>query len=182
MSRIGKKPIVIDKAVKVAISDKDATILIEGPKGKLSLSIFDGLTVKQDQDKLIVECLSQAKPFKQKHGLLRSLIANMVQGVLKGFKKELEIVGVGYKAQMKGNNLVLNLGFSHPVEMIPPQGIKITVPAPTKVLIEGVDKQAVGQFAAKIRDIYPPEPYKGKGVRYAGEYVRKKLGKAMAKG
>ena len=179
MSRIGRKPIPITSDLKVSLEKYEVTV--EGPKGRLSCAVPDGITVKQQDSSLIVERANDSKPLKQKHGLVRSLIANMVEGVKQGFKKELEIIGVGYKAQLKGKNLILQVGFSHPVEITPPEGIKVSVPAATRIVVEGIDKQLVGQFAAKIRELYPPEPYKGKGIRLVGEYVRKKLGKAMAK-
>jgi len=179
MSRVGKNPVVFSKEVKVIVLDN--SIGIEGPKGKLSLRIPENIKVRVEQDKIIVERKSDDKQAKSNHGTIRALIANMVKGVTLGYKKELEIVGVGFKGQMKGNTLMLTLGFSHPVEIVPPAGIKITLPNPNRIVIEGIDKQLVSDFAAKIRKIYKPEPYKGKGIRYAGEEVRKKLGKALAK-
>ncbi len=179
MSRIGRKPIPIKSGLKISL-DKNR-IFVEGPKGKLSCNICNGITVKQQDNSIMVGRENDSKYLKQQHGLIRVLIANMVEGVVNGFKRELEIIGVGYKAQMKGRNLVLQVGFSHPVEITPPENIKVSVPAATRIVIEGIDKQRVGEFAAKIRSVCPPEPYKGKGIRFVGEYVRKKLGKAMAK-
>ena len=179
MSRIGKQPIVLPKGTKIDITD--TIILVEGPKGKLSLSIPYGIKLKLDSDTLLVTRMREDKLTMSLHGTIRALISNMVKGVNEEFKKELTIVGVGYKAQIKGNKLMLNLGFSHPVEMGIPSDIKISVPAATRIVIEGIDKQKVSQFSAQIRKFYPPEPYKGKGIRYSGEEVRKKLGKALAK-
>lgn len=179
MSRIGKQPITVPKEVKVEIKDKN--ISVQGPKGTLNFSFSDfiqidlaenTLSVKRNKDSKIARCL---------HGTTRALVANLIKGVTEGFKKELEIVGVGYKTQMKEKKLDLNIGFSHPVEIEIPEGLKVSTPSNTRITIEGIDKQKVGQFAAKIRKIYPPEPYKGKGIRYLGEEVRKKIGKALAK-
>ncbi|OQX88400.1 MAG: 50S ribosomal protein L6 [Candidatus Omnitrophica bacterium 4484_70.2] len=179
MSRVGRKPISILDNVKVEV--KDRVIYVEGPKGKLSLGLPSLIDVRIEDKKIIVERKNDSKRAKSIHGTIRALINNMVWGVKEGFKKSLEIVGTGYKAQLKGNNLVLQLGFSHPVEIVIPQDLKVSLGGQTRIIIEGVDKQRVGQFAARIRAIFPPEPYKGKGIRYTGEEVRKKLGKAMAK-
>ena len=179
MSRIGKQPVVITKGVKIAVSGN--TVNAEGPKGKLSMTLPGGVKAEVQEDKVVVSRLNDEKQNKSMHGTARALISNMIQGVSEGFKKELEIVGVGYKAQMKGKDLVLSIGFSHPVEFKVPEGLKVTASKPTRIEIEGIDKQLLGQFAADIRRVYPPEPYKGKGIRYAGEEVRKKLGKALAK-
>ena len=179
MSKIGKQPIDIPQGVKVSI--KDRTITVEGPKGKLNFDFSSLVNVEVSDSKIVVKPLSQEKLGKALFGTTRAVINNMVKGVTEGFKKELEIVGVGYKAQMKGKTLALQIGFSHPVEISVPEGINVSVPSATKVTIEGIDKIKVGQFAANIRKIYPPEPYKGKGIRYSNEVVRKKLGKAMAK-
>jgi len=179
MSRVGKKPISNLDNVKVEVKDK--IVYVEGPKGKLSLSLPSLIDVRIEDKKIIVERKNDSKRAKSMHGTIRALINNMVWGVKEGFKKSLEIVGTGYKAQLKGNNLVLQLGFSHPVEIVIPQDLKVSLEGQTRIIIEGVDKQRVGQFAAQIRAIFPPEPYKGKGIRYTGEEVRKKLGKAMAK-
>jgi len=179
MSKVGKQPISIPQGVKITIEGQD--ISVEGPKGRLSFRFSALVSVRQQDASIIVKPTSVEKLAKALFGTTRALINNMVKGVREGFKKELEIVGVGYKAQMKGKVLVLQIGFSHLVEMEIPQGINVSLPAVTKIIIEGIDKSKVGQFAANIRKIYPPEPYKGKGIRYAHEFVRKKLGKAMAK-
>ncbi len=179
MSKIGKQPIDIPQGVKVNI--KDRIITVEGPKGKLNFGFSSLVGVEVSDSKIVIKPLSQEKLSKALFGTTRAVINNMVKGVTEGFKKELEIVGVGYKAQMKGETLVLQIGFSHPVEISIPEGINVSVPSATKITIEGIDKVKVGQFAANIRKIYPPEPYKGKGIRYSNEVVRKKLGKAMAK-
>lgn len=179
MSRIGKEPVVIPKGVKVKL--QNSLCLVEGSKGKLELAIPAGVKVEVGEADLTVKRVNDSKELRSLHGTVRVLIDNMVKGVTEGFKKELEILGVGYKAQMKGKSLVLNIGFSHPVEMPIPEGLKVSTPAATKITIEGIDKQKVGEFAANIRRVYPPEPYKGKGIRYVGEEVRKKLGKALAK-
>lgn len=179
MSRIGRKPIPILEKVKVEV--KDGIVYVEGPKGRLSLKLDPLINVKVEDNKVMVERKNDSKRAKSMHGTTRALINNMVIGVKEGFKKGLEIVGTGYKAQLKGNTLVLQLGFSHPVEVNIPQDLKVTVEGQNKIFVEGIDKQRVGQFAANIRAIFPPEPYKGKGIRYIGEEVRRKLGKAMAK-
>ena len=179
MSRTGKQPITLPKGVKAAVSGN--TVNIEGPKGKLNVTLPSGIKVEVQEDKVVVSRLNDEKQNKSMHGTARALINNMVVGVSEGFKKELEIVGVGYKAQMKGKDLALNVGFSHPVEFKIPEGLKVSVPKPNRIEIEGIDKQLLGQFAADVRGVNPPEPYKGKGIRYAGEEVRKKLGKALAK-
>ena len=179
MSRIGRKPIPILEKVKVEVKDK--IVYVEGPKGKLSLKLDPLINVKVEDGKVVVERENDSKRAKSMHGTTRALINNMIIGVKEGFKKGLEVVGTGYKAQLKGNVLVLQLGFSHPVEVNIPQDLKVTVEGQSKIFVEGIDKQRVGQFAASIRAIFPPEPYKGKGIRYIGEEVRRKLGKAMAK-
>jgi large subunit ribosomal protein L6 len=178
MSRIGRKPINIPKEVKVEINND--LISIQGPKGVLTQRIPERISLELKDNQLLVKRKSDDKLSKSLHGLMRSLIFNMVKGVTEGYSKELEIVGMGYRAELKGNQLVLYLGFSHPVNFPIPTGIKIEVPKPTQIKVSGIDKQLVGQTAAKIRDIYPPEPYKGKGIRYLGEVVRKKVGKAAA--
>jgi large subunit ribosomal protein L6 len=178
MSRIGKQPIQIPNGVKIIINEK--AVMLEGPKGKLSLQLPYGITAEQSENKILIKRLSDTKDFRMKHGLIRSLTNNMVKGVVEGFTKELEIQGVGFKAQISGKKLVLNLGFSHPVEFEIPDGISIQVPKPTQITIQGIDKQIVGEVSAKIRAFYKPEPYKGKGIRYSGEHVRKKAGKTVA--
>ena len=179
MSKVGKQPIVITDKIKVAI--KDGAILVEGPKGKLSLSVSAAVSVKCANSNIVVSPVGNSKLAKSMFCTTRALINNMVKGVTDGFKQNLEILGVGYKAQMKGKDLVLQIGLSHSVEIKVPEEIKVSVPKPTSITIEGIDKVLVGQFTANIRKICPPEPYKGKGIRYAGEVVRKKLGKALAK-
>ena len=179
MSRTGKQPIIVPKEVKITMDP--TAVSIKGAKAALALKIPAGIEVEMKDSQLLVKRQNDSKMLKSLHGTIRVLINNMVIGVTQGFKKELEIIGVGYKAQMKGKNLLLNLGFSHPIEMAIPEGLKVSTPSATKVLVEGADKQCVGEFAATVRRLYPPEPYKGKGIRYAGEIVRKKLGKALAK-
>jgi len=178
MSRIGKKSIAIPKDVKVALTGSLCTV--EHGKNKLQLPIPNGITLKIDGDKAIVERANDEKKIKSLHGTIRALINNMVVGVTKGFKKELDIIGVGFKAQVKGKSLVLNVGFTHAVEMPFSDDLKVTTPLPTRVVVEGIDKQKVGEFTANVRRVFPPEPYQGKGIRYVNEEVRKKLGKALA--
>ena len=179
MSRIGNKPIAVPSGVTVAVDG--STVKVKGPKGELIQEIRPEIKVRVDNGTVVVERPTDSKQHKALHGLTRALIANMVQGVTGGYKKTLEIIGVGYKAEKKGKNLVLNVGYSHPVEYPEPAGISLTAPTPTTVVIEGTDKQKVGQVAAELRDVRPPEPYKGKGIRYQGEQVRRKAGKAGAK-
>lgn len=179
MSRIGKQPIKIPEGVKVKTENN--TVSVEASKHKLQLSLPRGITIEVKEGNILVSRDNDTKELKSLHGTIRVLINNMIIGTTKGFKKELEIKGVGYKTQVKGKNIVLNVGFSHPVEMTVPEGLKVSTPSATRIVIEGIDKQKVGEFAANIRRIYPPEPYKGKGIRYIDEEVRKKLGKALAK-
>ena len=179
MSKVGRQPVNIPQGVKVTIKERD--IFVEGPKGKLSFTFSPLVSVRQDNTSIVVEPVSKEKLARALFGTTRALINNMVKGVTEGFKKELDIIGVGYRAQAKANMLILQIGFSHPVEVSIPEGINVSLPSATKIIIEGIDKAKVGQFAANIRKIYPPEPYKGKGIRYTSEFVRKKLGKAMAK-
>ena len=178
MSRIGKKPIDIPSGVKVGITN--TAVKVESSKGKLNFEFPYGVKVESKDNQIIVTRISDVKSYRMRHGLVRAIVQNMVTGVTEGFSKELEINGVGFKAQITGKDLVLNLGFSHPVEFKVPEGITIEVPKPTQISIKGIDKQLVGQVAAEIRDFYKPEPYKGKGIRYVGEYVRKKAGKTVA--
>ncbi len=178
MSRIGRKPVPILKGVKV--EQKGGTIKVSGPKGELSAVVPPSITVEVVEGEVLVKRSSEAKPQKALHGTWRALINNMVKGVTDGFQRRLEIVGVGYKAEPKGKKIQLALGYSHPILFAPPAGIKIEVPAPTNIVISGIDKQLVGQVAAKLRSFRPPEPYKGKGVKYEGEYIRRKAGKAAA--
>lgn len=178
MSRIGKKPLVIPKDVK--IEAKDRFVFVEGPKGKLSRALSDRITIEAKDGQLFVKRVADTKMDRSLHGLYRALIANMIKGVTEGYVKELEIIGVGFKAQVQGNILNLQLSFSHPVNFPIPEGIKIEAPKPTQLVVRGIDKEMVGKVAAEIRHIHPPEPYKGKGIRYVGEYVKKKVGKAQA--
>jgi len=178
MSRVGKKPIDIPQGVKVKIENK--TVNVEGPKGKLSQTLHANISAEATDKQILVKTASESKFDKALHGLSRSLIANMVQGVTEGYQKDLEIQGVGYRAQVQQKILVLNLGFSHPVNFDIPEGITIEAPKPTQIIVKGIDKHLVGETAAKIRDFYRPEPYKGKGIRYVGEYVRRKAGKTVA--
>lgn len=178
MSRVGKKPISLPKDVKVEI--KDNAIFVEGPKGKLGRTYPNRINLEIKDNLLFVKRISDAKLDRALHGLTRSLIANMIKGVTEGYTKELEIIGVGFRGQVQGNVLNMQLGFSHPVNFPIPEGIKIETPKQTQIVIRGIDKEKVGEVASEIRAIYPPEPYKGKGVRYALEYVKKKVGKAQA--
>jgi len=178
MSRIGRKPISIIKGVKV--EKKDELIRVTGPKGELSARIPPAITVEIKGDEVLVTRSSSEKPMRALHGTWRALINNMVKGVSEGFQRKLEIVGVGYKAEMKGKRIQLALGYSHPILFEPPLDIKIEVPIPTNILISGINKQVVGQVAAELRSFRPPEPYKGKGVKYEGEYIRRKAGKTAA--
>ena len=177
MSRIGRMPIAIPQGVDVKIGEGNE-VTVKGPKGTLSQSLHPEMLIKVEDGNVIVERPSEIKMHKSLHGLTRTLIANMVEGVTNGYQKELEINGVGYRAQLNGKKLVLNLGYSHPVEMDPVAGIEIEVPAPNKVIVKGADKQLVGHFAAIIREKRLPEPYKGKGIKYVTERIRRKEGKA----
>lgn len=179
MSRIGRKPISLPKGVE--IKTEGNSIQVKGPKGTLTMDIMPLITVTVEDGQVIVARQSDVKPVRAAHGMTRAMIANMITGVNTGFEKVLEIVGVGYRAQLQGKNLVLSLGFSHPVEVVPPAGIEFTAESPIKISVRGIDRQLVGQVAANIRGYRPPEPYKGKGIRYAGEYVIRKAGKAGAK-
>jgi len=175
MSRIGKNPITVPEGVEVVI--EPGLVTVKGPKGELSEKISRDLTVTQDGDTLTVTRPTDRGEHRALHGLSRSLIANMVEGVTNGFEKTLEIQGVGYRAQLKGKDLVLALGYSHPVEITAPEGIEFEVPEPTEVKVRGISKQMVGETAANIRKRRPPEPYKGKGIRYRDEHVIRKVGK-----
>jgi large subunit ribosomal protein L6 len=179
MSRIGRAPIAIPAGVKVEIDGNVVTV--KGPKGELSRTIRPEITVKVDGDVINVTRPSDEPVYRALHGLSRSLVANMVTGVTDGFKKELEVNGVGYRAAKDGKKVVMNLGYSHQVIVEETDDIKLDVPAPNKIIVSGVDKQAVGQFAADIRKKRPPEPYKGKGIKYSDEVVRRKVGKTGAK-
>mgnify|MGYP000465557740 CR=1 FL=1 len=179
MSRIGKKPISLPAGVKVTVDGNQVTV--QGSKGTLTQTLPKGITVTQEDNQIIVRRANDDKQQRAFHGLIRALIANMVEGVTNGFEKKLELVGVGYRAQLQGKKLVINIGFSHPVEVDAPEGIEFEVPAPTKITVKGIDKQAVGNTAAHIRAIRKPEPYKGKGIKYENEVVRRKAGKAGGK-
>ncbi len=176
MSRIGRKPISVPAGVDVKIDG--TTVTVKGPKGSLTKTFHRDMTIRQDGAELIVERPSDDKLHKSLHGLTRTLVSNMVTGVTEGFRKDLEIDGVGYRAAKQGKNLVMNLGFSHQVTVPETDGITIDVPQPNSIIVKGIDKQAVGQFAAEIREKRPPEPYKGKGIHYVGERIIRKEGKA----
>ncbi len=176
MSRIGKLPITVPSGVDVALND--STVVVKGPKGQLSQHILPVVEVAIDGGQVVVTRKRDDKPGRSAHGLTRTLVANMIDGVTKGFRKSLELQGVGFRVSKAGNDLNFSLGFSHPVTYAAPDGIAFTVEGTNRVHVEGIDKQRVGQVAAEIRNLRPPEPYKGKGIRYAGEVVRKKLGKA----
>ena len=180
MSRIGKLPVAIPAGVEVKLEDGNV-ITVKGPKGTLTRKLVDDLTIEVTDAEVTVTRPSDLKRYKQLHGLTRTLIANMVEGVTNGYKKELEINGVGYRAAKSGNKLTLTLGYSHPVEMIDPEGITTTLEGNNKIIVEGIDKEKVGQFAAEIRTKRPPEPYKGKGIKYATETIRRKVGKTGKK-
>jgi large subunit ribosomal protein L6 len=177
MSRIGKLPVAIPEKVTVSVG-ADSIVRVKGPKGELEQHVLPVVTVTVEGAEIVVVRNGEAKEHRSAHGLTRTLVANMVEGVSKGFRKSLEIQGVGYRAAKAGDTLNLSLGYSHPVAYPAPQGISFAVEGTTKIHVDGIDKQRVGQVAAEIRDLRPPEPYKGKGIRYEGEVVRKKLGKA----
>jgi large subunit ribosomal protein L6 len=176
MSRIGRLPITVPSGVDVTIDGR--TLTVKGPKGTLSRELHPDITVAREEDKLVVTRPTEQKTHKQLHGLTRTLVNNMVVGVTDGYRKGLEITGVGYRAAKVGEKLQLNLGYSHPIEIVPPSGISFEVENPTRLAIVGIDKELVGQVAAQVRSTRKPEPYKGKGVKYAGEYIRRKAGKA----
>ena len=178
MSRIGRKPIEILKGVTVAV--KDGTVTVKGPKGELSEKVHPAIDVEVKDQQVLLTRKSDEGKYRALHGLWRALIQNMITGVTLGYSKKLEIVGVGYRAEMKGSRLNLLLGYSHPILFAPPEGIKVEAPTQTSIMISGIHKQLVGLVAAKIRSFRPPEPYKGKGVKYEGEYIRRKAGKAAA--
>ena len=176
MSRIGRLPITVPSGVDVTIDGRNVTVT--GPKGTLSRALHPDITVSREDGTLVVTRPTEQKTHKQLHGLTRTLVNNMVVGVTDGYRKGLEITGVGYRATLNGKKLTLNLGYSHPIEIDPPEGITFEVENPTRLAVVGIDKELVGQIAAKVRATRKPEPYKGKGVRYAGEYIRRKAGKA----
>src|SRR6187431_177346 len=175
MSRIGKQPITIPDGVNVAVDPGRVTV--NGPLGELTQQVPARITIEKQDGQLVVTRPTERGDDRALHGLTRSLVANMVEGVTNGFEKRLEIQGVGYRASLRGTSLELNVGFSHPVVMNPPDGIEFEVPSNTEVIVKGIDKQKVGQTAAEVRKVRPPEPYKGKGIRYQGEYVARKVGK-----
>ena len=175
MSRIGRQPIPVPAGVSIAIDP--GRVMVNGPLGELTQQVPTRMTIERRDDELVVTRPTDRGEDRALHGLTRSLVANMVEGVTKGFEKKLEIQGVGYRAALRGTSLELNVGYSHPVVIDAPQGITFEVPAPTQISVKGVDKQQVGEIAAEIRKVRPPEPYKGKGIRYQDEYVRRKVGK-----
>lgn len=176
MSRIGKKPIEVPAGVTVTV-DANNNVTVKGPKGELSRAFNPAMTISQEENVITVSRPSDEKTHRALHGTTRAVLSNMIEGVSKGFEKSLELIGVGYRAQKQGTKLVLNVGYSHPVEIEPEAGIEIEVPSNTKVIVKGTNKERVGALAANIRDVRPPEPYKGKGIRYEGEHVRRKEGK-----
>ena len=179
MSRKGKIPISVPKEVKVAVDGTQ--VALEGPRGKMAMSVPHGVNVEHKDNELVVTRVNDAKQSRASHGTVRALLVNMVTGVTKGHKKELEIQGIGYRAQLQGNTIIFNLGLSHQVEFAVPKELKVALPKPTSIVLEGVNKILLGQTAAKIRDLKRPEPYKGKGIRYLGEVVRTKQGKSVTK-
>jgi large subunit ribosomal protein L6 len=179
MSRIGKRPVEIPDQVKVTLEGQ--TLAVKGPKGELSRSLPAEVAIVQSDQTLLISCRDQSRIARQRHGLSRTLVANMVEGVSQGFQKRLQIQGVGYRAQIQGRNLILNVGYSNPVTIEPPEGIEVAVENNTNVIVSGINKEIVGTVAARIRAVRPPEPYKGKGIRYEGEYVRRKVGKSGKK-
>jgi large subunit ribosomal protein L6 len=175
MSRVGKKPIEIPTGVTVTLNGNVVTV--KGPKGELTRTFNPDMEIKVEENIINVSRPSESKEHRALHGTTRALLSNMVEGVSKGFEKALELIGVGYRAQKQGNKLVLNVGYSHPVEITPEAGLEVEVPANTKIIVKGTSKERVGALAANIRDVRRPEPYKGKGIRYEGEFVRRKEGK-----
>jgi large subunit ribosomal protein L6 len=179
MSRIGKRPISIPSKVTVAIDGQSVTV--KGPKGELYRTLPNEVEVVQEGETVVVKRRDDSRAARQRHGLSRTLVANMVEGVSQGFQRRLEITGVGYRAQVQGKNLTLNMGYSHPVQIEPPEGIQFAVENNTNVIVTGIDKEIVGNTAARIRAVRAPEPYKGKGIRYAGEVIKRKAGKSGKK-
>jgi len=178
MSRIGKMPVKIPKGVEVKIEGN--VVHVKGPKGSLTREFHKDMVIEKEDDAIIVKRPSDSKQYKSLHGLTRTLISNMVNGVVNGYEKRLSLEGVGYRAAKQGKKLALTVGYSHPVEIEPPEGIEFDVPAPNKIIVKGIDKELVGQIAANVRAVRPPEPYKGKGIRYEDEVVRRKEGKTGA--
>jgi large subunit ribosomal protein L6 len=176
MSRVGKKPIEVPTGVTVTV-DENNTVVVKGPKGELTNSFNKDIKIEQNDNIITLTRPSESKEHRTIHGTTRALLANMVTGVSEGFTRGLELVGVGYRAQLQGKKLVLNVGFSHPVEFEAEDGVEIEVPSNTKIIVKGINKEKVGALASNIRQVRPPEPYKGKGIRYEGEYVRRKEGK-----
>ena len=179
MSRIGKRPVPIPDKVTVTLSGNHVTV--KGPKGQLERELPEGVTVSQENNEVLVTRVNDSRRSRERHGLCRTLVANMIEGVSNGYSKELEIIGVGYRAAVKGKDLVLNVGYSNPVTIQPPDGIQFAVEKNTKVTVSGISKELVGNTEARVRGTRPPEPYKGKGVRYSGEFIRRKAGKAGKK-
>jgi len=179
MSRIGKAPISVPD--KVTVSLNGLAVTVKGPKGELSRTLPDGVSISQEAGTLQVSPVNESRRSRERHGLSRTLVANMVEGVSQGFTRKLEIVGVGYRASLQGKKLVVSAGYSHPVEMVPPEGVTFTVENNTTVFVSGADKELVGNEAAKVRAIRPPEPYKGKGIKYEGEKILRKAGKTGKK-
>jgi large subunit ribosomal protein L6 len=176
MSRVGKKIIEVPANVTVTVAAEN-TVTVKGPKGELVRSFHQDMKIEQEGNVISVSRPSDSKEHRTNHGTTRALLANMVTGVSVGFEKSLELIGVGYRAQLQGKKLVLNVGYSHPVEFTPEDGLEVEVPSNTKIIVKGISKERVGALASNIRDVRPPEPYKGKGIRYEGEYVRRKEGK-----
>jgi large subunit ribosomal protein L6 len=179
MSRIGRRPISLSDNVEVSVDGR--LVRVKGPKGELARTVVPEVSVQVQDGRLLVERRADTPRHRALHGLTRTLLANMVQGVTQGFEKRLELQGVGYRAAKSGRNLTLSVGYSHPVEMAPPPGVEVEVPSPTVIVVKGADREQVGQFTANIRAVRPPEPYQGKGIRYAGEKVRRKVGKTGKK-
>ena len=179
MSRVGKKPLEIPAGV--TFTNNNNTVTVKGPKGELTRTFHPDIEIKVEDNVINVSRPSDQKEHRALHGTTRSVLGNMVEGVTKGFERGLELIGVGYRAQKQGNKVVLSVGYSHPVEIVPEAGIEIDVPTQTKLVVKGIDKERVGAVAANIRGVRPPEPYKGKGIRYEGEYVRRKEGKTAKK-
>jgi large subunit ribosomal protein L6 len=180
MSRIGRLPVPIAPGVEVKL--ESGVVRVKGPKGTLEQALVPGTSVEIEDGNIVVRRANDEKPTRAAHGLMRALLANMVNGVTAGFEKSLEIVGVGYRAEASGGKLTLAIGYSHPIEFQIPKGLEVSTPAATRILVRGTDRQRVGQLAAEIRAVRPPDPYKGKGIRYTGERVRKKVGKAGVSG
>ena len=180
MSRVGRKIINVPAGVTVEVAN-DNTVTVKGPKGTLVKQFSPVITIEQEESVITVKRSSELKQHKQLHGTTRAILANMVEGVHNGYKKDLEIVGIGYRAQMKGNTLVLNVGYSHPVEIVPEEGVKVETPSATTITVSGIDKERVGEVAAQIRAVRKPEPYKGKGIKYVDEHIIRKEGKTAGK-